>query len=180
MAEQTKEKIAVVHPNPNFLAAIKATFGILIEGFEFITLEDNTGRTLPADCNRSAPLNTYAFPPSRMLTNHVFGLKFIPKDQDPDGVRNKTQRELFWNAETDPVVIAKMLQTPTEVTLIPESAVTAAQSDMLSAQIKELQAPQKIDEKEFKDPKDRQIAILNAQIEAQADQITAIKKASAL
>ena len=175
MASKTKEKIAVIHPNPNFLEAITAAFGILFEGFEFITVDENKVRNLTSDCDKIATLNTYAFPTSRKLTNYVFGLKYIADDKD--GSLNKAQRETFWNPDTTPVTIAKMLQTPTEMTLIPESATNAATNAALKADLAFMQAPS---DKEHQKADNPDLAIANAQIAALQQKIDAISKVSAI
>tara|TARA_Y100000593_G_scaffold72143_1_gene132497 strand:+ start:61 stop:603 length:543 start_codon:yes stop_codon:yes gene_type:complete len=180
MASKTKTKIAVIHPHPNFLAAIKVAFGMLFEGFEFITVKENKLKHVPSDCDQIATFNTYPFPTGRKFKDHVFGLKYIADDKD--GSLNRAQKEAFWNPETDPIVIAKMLNTPSEVTIIPGGSVLKAQTAMLEAENKMLKAEQTVDNSgdKFETEQHREIAILQLQIEAMNETLDAVRGASAV
>ena len=176
MATKLK-KIAVLHKNPNFAAAIQATCGLLFEGFEFIQILKETGEPslsladVPMDCDTVATLNIYPFPPKRKIHNLAFGLKQV------DAKDRAAQWDLLKNPETAAIDIAKQLQTPSEVTLIPESSKNAAMNDYLNAENEFLKAPT---DDELLKAKNPEVAIRDAQIEALNKQITSLKRIAAV
>ena len=177
MATKQLKQIAVLHKNPNFAAAIKAAFGLLFEGYEFIQITKENGdpsvslNDIPMDCDTVATLNIYPFAPKRKIHNLAFGLKMV------DAKDKAGQWDLLKNPETPVIDIAKQLQTPNEVTLIPESARNAALNDYLNYENVFLKAPT---DEELLKAKNPEVAIRDAQIEALANQITALKRISAI
>lgn len=178
MATKQLKKIAVLHKNPNFAAAIKAAFGALFEGFEFITITDEKGapsvnlKHVPHDCVKVATLNMYPFTPSRKIDNLVIGTKYVD-----DAAARSAQWDLLKNPDTDAITIAKMLQTPDEVTLIPESSVHAAQNSYLQASLAYHKESDNPDHAETDNP---EASLLKAQIAHLNDQIAAIKSVSGI
>jgi hypothetical protein len=176
MANNTKQ-IAVLHKNPNFTAAIQATCGLLFEGYEFVQVTKDNGdpsvslADVPMDCDTVATLNVYPFPPKRKIHNLAFGLKMVDAKDRP------AQWDLLKNPESTAIDIAKQLQTPDEVTLIPESAKNSAMNDYLNHENVFLKAPT---DEELLKAKNPEVAIRDAQIEALGNQITALKRISAV
>ena len=178
MATKAKKKIAVLHKNPNFAAALKAAFGGFFEGFEFITITDEKGapsvslKHVPLDCEKIATLNVYPFTPSRKIDNLVIGTKYV---DDPSA--RSAQWDLLKNPDTDAITIAKMLQTPDEVTLIPESSVHSAQNSYLQAS---LAYHQEADNPEHADSDNPEASLLRAQLAHVQEQLEAVKSVSGI